>query len=83
MYLNRPGLAGDSDALAITIRIFSSAENRRRVLRRIYRTAFSAEVFFSIGSFSFRSSEPSLVHRANLSKHWLKGHTAGTRTHSQ
>ncbi len=45
---------------SITIRIFSWAENRRRVLRRISRTAFSADAFFSMDPFSSRSPEPSL-----------------------
>jgi hypothetical protein len=34
---------------SITIRIFSSAENRRRVLRRMSRTAFSADSFLDMG----------------------------------
>ena len=38
----------------------ASAENRRRVLRRMSRTACSAESFFAMDSFSFRSPEPSL-----------------------
>jgi hypothetical protein len=42
---------------SITIRIFSSAENRRRVFLRISRTAFSADSFFAMDSFSSRSPE--------------------------
>ena len=40
--------------------IFSSAENFRRVLRRMSRTAFSAESFWGMGPTSSRSLEPSL-----------------------
>ena len=45
---------------SITIRIFSSAENRRRVFRRMSRTVFSADSYFAMDSFSSRSQEPSL-----------------------
>ncbi len=48
------------------IRIFSSAEKRRLVLRRISRTAFSAEGFFSMGFLSFRSRKPSLTSQAQF-----------------
>ncbi len=37
-----------------------SAENRRRVLRRMSRTAFSADAFLAMDSLSSRSLEPSL-----------------------
>jgi hypothetical protein len=40
-----------------TIRIFSSAENFRRVLRRMSRTVFSAEPFWGMGPSSSRSLE--------------------------
>jgi len=45
---------------SILIRIFSSAENRRRVFRRMSRTAFSADSFSAMDSFSSRSLESSL-----------------------
>ena len=45
---------------SITIRIFSSAEKHRRVFRRMSRTAYSADAFFAMDSFSSRSREPSL-----------------------
>jgi hypothetical protein len=62
-------VAGDGSTLFETtsiempydaIRTFSSAENRRRVLRRMSRTAFSADSFFVMDSFSSRSQEPPL-----------------------
>jgi hypothetical protein len=49
-----------------TIRIFSSAENFRWVLRRILRTAFSAEPFWGTGSSSSRSLEPSITRSLDL-----------------
>ena len=60
---------------SMTIRIYSSAENRRRVLRRISRTAFSADAFFSMDSLSLRSLEPSLRSPAHSVQTRLTAHT--------
>lgn len=56
---SRKLLAGQSRAprASNAIRIFST-ENRRRVLRRISRTAFSAVTFFPVDSSSFRGPNP-------------------------
>ncbi len=64
---------------SITIRIFSSAENRRRVLRRMPRTAFSADAFVAMDSFSPRSLEPSLRSETQIVQTQLTGNTAKVR----
>jgi hypothetical protein len=53
---------------SITIRIFSSAENRRRVFLRISRTAFSADSLFSMVPSPFGARNPLLDHWTNLSR---------------
>ncbi len=58
-----------------TIRIFSSAENFRRVLRRMSRTAFSAESFWGMGPTSSRSLEPSLRRSLDLVQTQLTGNS--------
>jgi len=64
---------------SITIRIFSSAENRRRVFRRMSRTAFSADAFFVMDPFSSRSPEPSLRSPTKNVQTQLTGNTGSTR----
>ncbi len=58
-------------------------ENRRRVLRRISQTAFSADAFFSTDSLSFRSLEPSLSLSLDLVQTQLTANTGleGVRFH--
>ena len=73
-----PRSRGDRSATSspITIRIFSSAENRRRVSRRTSRTTFSAKAFVSADSLSFRNLKPSLGSsvRARLTAHSFFDH---------
>ena len=47
----------------------------RRVLRRMSRTAFSADSFLAMDSFSSRSPEPSLISLARLVQPRLTAHT--------
>jgi hypothetical protein len=69
------------DSIAM-LGIMLGGQDRRglgRVLRskRISRTALSAEVFFSMGFFSFRSWKPSLGSSLQTVQSRLTGHTGG------